>query len=159
MRTRRLTLLAFTMAVSVLMFGAVAQAADKNVGTWKLNLAKSKYIPGPAPYEGTLKIEPETNGRKFTIHGLDAEGKPVDFEFSPRFDGKDYRVTGLPEAETIVLKRINANTIETVTKKGGKPVMTTRSVVSKDGKTRTSTQKGTNAKGETVNNTMVYEKQ
>jgi hypothetical protein len=159
MRTRRLTLLAFIMAVSVLMFGAVAQASDNNVGTWKLNLAKSKYIPGPAPYEGTLKIEPETNGLKFTIHGLDAEGKPVHFEFSPRFDGKDYLVTGLPEADTIVLKRINANTIETVAKKGGKPVMTTRSVVSKDGKTRTSTQTGKNANGQEVKNTLVYDKQ
>jgi hypothetical protein len=159
MRTRRLTLLAFIMAVSVLMFGAVAQASDNNVGTWKLNLAKSKYIPGPAPYEGTLKIEPETNGLKFTIDGLDAEGKPVHFEFSPRFDGKDYLVTGLPEADMIVLKRINANTIETVAKKGGKPVMTTRSVVSKDGKTRTSTQTGKNANGQEVKNTLVYDKQ
>ncbi|HEX2521506.1 MAG TPA: hypothetical protein VHP35_05210 [Terriglobia bacterium] len=159
MRPRTLPLLAITVATLLLVLGPVAQAPDNNVGTWKLNLAKSKYIPGPAPFEGTLKIEPETNGLKFTIHGTDAEGKPVDFEFSPRFDGKDYVVTGLPEADTIVLKRINANTIETVTKKGGKPVMTTRSVVSKDGKTRTSTQKGTNAKGERVNNTMVYEKQ
>lgn len=159
MRIRRLTFLAFIAAVSVLMFGAAAQASDNNVGTWKLNLGKSKYIPGPAPFEGTLKIEPETNGLKFTLHGTDAEGKPVDFEFSPRFDGKDYLVTGLPEADMIVLKRINANTIETVTKKGGKPVMTTRSVVSKDGKTRTSTQTGKNANGQEVKNTLVYDKQ
>ena len=159
MRMRRLTLLANIMATLLLVLEPVAQAPDNNVGTWKLNLTKSKYIPGPAPFEGTLKIEPETNGLKFTIHGTDAEGKPVDFEFSPRFDVKDYRVTGLPEADTVVLKRINANTIETVTKKDGKLAMTTRSVVSKDGKTRTSTQKGTNAKGERVNNTLVYEKQ
>jgi hypothetical protein len=159
MRPRTLPLLAITVATLLFVLGPVAQASDNNVGTWKLNLAKSKYIPGPAPFESTLKIEPETNGLKFTFHGTDAEGKPVDFEFSPRFDGKDYRVTGLPEADMIVLKRINENTIETVTKKAGKPVMTTRSVVSKDGKTRTSTQKGTNAKGERVNNTIVYEKQ
>ena len=158
MQPRMFTLLAITV-VALLVFAPVAPASDNNVGTWRLNLAKSKYIPGPAPYEGTLKIEPETNGLKFTIHGTDDEGKPVDFEFSPRFDGKDYRVTGLPEADTVVLKRINANTIEIVTKKNGKLVMTTRSVVAKDGKTRTSTQKGTNARGERVNNTMVYEKQ
>ena len=158
MQPRMFTLLVITV-VALLVFAPVAQASDNNVGTWRLNLAKSKYIPGPAPYEGTLKIEPETNGLKFTLHGLDAEGKPVDFEFSPRFDGKDYLVTGLPEADTIVLKRVNANTIETISKKNGKPVMTTRSVVSKDGKTRISTQKGTNAKGERVNNTIVYEKQ
>ena len=159
MRMRPLTLPAITVAALLLLLSPVAQASDNNVGTWKLNLARSKYIPGPAPFESTLKIEPETNGLKFTFHGTDAEGKPVDFEFSPRFDGKDYRVTGLAEADSIVLKRINANTIETVTKKAGRPVMTTRSVVSKDGKTRISTQKGTNAKGERVNNTIVYEKQ
>ena len=159
MRTRRLTFLAITMAGLVLMLVVVAQASDNNVGTWNLNPAKSKYSPGPAPYEGTLKIELETNGLKFTIHGLDAEGKPVEIEFSPRYDGKDYQVTGLPEADTIVLKRINANTIETVAKKDGKLVMTTRSVVSKDGKTRTSTQTGKNANGQEVKNTLVYEKQ
>ena len=159
MRPRTLPLLAITVATLLLVLGPVAQAPDKNVGTWKLNLAKSKYIPGPAPFENTLKIEPETNGLKFTFHGTDAEGKPVDFEFSPRFDGKDYVVTGLPEADMIVLKRINANTIETVTKKAGKPMMTTRSVVSKDGKTRTSTQPGQNANGQNVKNTLVYDKQ
>ena len=159
MRPRMFALPAITVAALLLTLGPIAQAADNNVGTWKLNLAKSKYIPGPAPFDGTLKIEPETNGLKFTFHGTDAEGKPVDFEFSPRFDGKDYRVTGLAEADTIVLKRLNANTIETVTKKAGKPVMTTRSVVSKDGKTRTSTQTGKNASGQEVKNTLVYDKQ
>ena len=158
MRLRMFALLAITVAALLLVLGPIAQTPDKNVGTWRLNLAKSKYIPGPAPYEGTLKIEPETNGLKFTIHGLDAEGKPVDFEFSPRFDGKDYLVTGLPEADMIVLKRINANTIETVSKKGGKPVMTTRSVVSKDGKTRTSTWHGKNAEGKDVHNVVVFDK-
>jgi len=136
---RPLTLLAITVAALLFLLGPVAQASDNNVVTGKLNLGKSKYIPGPAPFESTLKIEPETNGLKFTIHGTDAEGKPVDFEFSPRFDGKDYVVTGLPEADMIVLKRINANIIETVTKKAGKSMMTMWSVVFRDGKTCTST--------------------
>ena len=59
----------------------------------------------------------------------------------------------------VSLKKIDDNTVETVSKKGGKPLVTTRSIVSRDGKTRTTTQKGTNAKGEKVNNTIVYEKQ
>jgi hypothetical protein len=65
----------------------------------------------------------------------------------------------MPGADTISMKKINDNTIETVSGKRRKPVMTTRSVVSKDGKTRTTTQTGTNAKGEKVNNTIVYDKQ
>jgi hypothetical protein len=159
MRRRTLTLLAIGIAVSVLVFGNIVQAADNQAGTWKLNVAKSKYSPGPAPKEGTLTIESQADGLKFTIHGTDAEGKAVHMEFAPKYDGKDYPATGMPGADTISMKKINENTIETVSKNGGKPVMTTKSVVSKDGKTRTTTQKGTNAKGEKVNNTIVYDKQ
>jgi hypothetical protein len=158
MRLRTLTLLAISVVVSVLVFGSVAQAADNQVGTWKLNVAKSKYSPGPAPKEGTLTVESQPNGLKITIHGTDADGKTVHMEFAPKYDGKDVPATGLPGADTISMKKIDDNTIETVSKKGGKPLITTRSVVSKDGKTRTTTQKGTNAKGEKVNNTIVYDR-
>jgi hypothetical protein len=159
MRTRPFTLLAIILAVSVLMLGASAQAADNQVGTWKLDVAKSKYSPGPAPKERTLKIEAQADGLKFTIDGIDAEGKAVHMEFSPKYDGKDYPTTGMPGADSISLKKINDNTIETVSKKGGNPVMTTKSVVSKNGKTRTTTQKGKNAKGQDVNNVVVYNRQ
>jgi hypothetical protein len=159
MRPHTFTLLAITLAVSALMLGASAQAADNQVGTWKLDVAKSKYSPGPAPKEGTLKIEAEADGLKFTIDRLDAEGKAVHMEFSPKYDGKDYPTTGMPGADSISLKKINDNTIETVSKKGGTPLVTTKSVVSKNGKTRTTTQKGKNAKGQDVNNTVVYTRQ
>jgi hypothetical protein len=158
MRPRTCTLLAISVAAWVLVLGSMAQAADNQAGTWKLNVAKSKYSPGPAPKEGTLTIESQADGLKFTIHGTDAEGKTVHMEFSPKYDGKDYPATGMPGADTISMKKIDDNTIETVSKKGGKPLITTRSVVSKDGKTRTTTQKGTNAKGEKVNNTIVYDR-
>ena len=159
MRLRILGFLAITLAVSVLMLGAVAQASDNQVGAWKLNLAKSKYSPGPPPKEGTLTIESQANGLKFTIHGTDAEGKPVHFEFSPKYDGKDYPVTGMPNVDTISMKKVDDYTIETVTKKGGKAVTTTKSVVSKDGKTRTTMQTGKNAQGQDMKNTLVYDKQ
>jgi hypothetical protein len=159
MRPRAFAKLAITVAVSALVLGSIAQAADNQAGTWKLNVAKSKYSPGPAPKEGTLTIESQADGLKFTIHGTNAEGKAVHFEMSPKYDGKDYPMTGNPDADMISMKKVDDNTIETVSKKGGKPVMTVRSVVSKDGKTRTTTQKGTNAKGGKGNNTIVYEKQ
>jgi len=159
MRMRRVTLLAITVAVSALVLGSIAEAADNQAGTWKLNVAKSKYSPGPAPKDGTLTVESEPNGLKITIHGTDAEGKAVHMEFAPKYDGKDVPTTGMPGADTISMKKIDDYTVETVSKKGGKPLVTTRSVVSKDGKTRTSTQKGTNAKGEKVNNTIAYDKQ
>jgi hypothetical protein len=159
MRTRPLTVLAITLAVAVLTFHAIIAYAADQAGTWKLNIAKSKYSPGPPPKEATLKIEAEADGLKFTIDGTDAEGKAVHMEFSPKYDGKDYPTTGMANADSISMKKINDNTIETVSKKDGKPVMTVRSTVSKDGKTRTTTQKGKNAKGQAVNNTLVYDKQ
>jgi hypothetical protein len=155
MRTRTLTLLAITLTVSVLMLGAAAQAADNQVGTWKLDVAKSKYSPGPPPKESTLNIEAQADGLKFTIDSVDAEGKAIHTESSPKYDGKDYPMTGNPNADSISLKKINDHTIETQTKKDGKPLTTIRSVVSKDGKTRTSTYTGKNAKGQDVNNTTV----
>jgi len=159
MRLRTLTLLAITVAMSALVLGSIAHAADNQVGTWKLNVAKSKYSPGPAPKDGTLTVESEPNGLKITIHGTDTEGKAVHMEFAPKYDGKDVPTTGMLGADTISMKKIDDYTVESVSKKGGKPLVTTRSVVSKDGKTRTSTQKGMNAKGEKVNNTIVYDKQ
>jgi hypothetical protein len=143
----------------IIILIGIAQAADSQVGTWKINVAKSQFSPGPAPKESTLTIESQPDGLKFTINGIGPEGKAVHMESSPKYDGKDYPATGLPNADTISLKKIDDYTIETVSKKEGKPMMTTTSVVSKDGKTRTTTQKGTNAKGQDVNNTIVYDKQ
>jgi hypothetical protein len=159
MRLRRIALLAITVVVSVLLFGSIAQAADNHVGTWKLNVAKSKWSPGPAPKDGTLTIEAIPNGLKITVHGTGAAGNAIHFEMSPKYDGKDYPMTGNPDADTLSLKKIDDYTIETVRKRGGKPAMTIRSVVSKDGKTRTTTQKGKNAKGEEVNNIIVHDRQ
>src|SRR5882724_4629948 len=119
MRTRAFTLVAITLAVSVLMLGAAAQAADNQVGTWKLDVAKSKYSPGPPPKESTLKIEAQADGLKFTIDSVDAEGKAIHTESSPKYDGKDYPMTGNPNADSISLKKINDHTIETQTKKDG----------------------------------------
>jgi len=121
---RRLTLLAITVAVLVL--GSIAQAADNQVGTWKLNVAKSKYSPGPPPKEGTLTVEAIPNGLKITIQGTDAEGKPVHMEFAPKYDGKDVPATGMPGADTISMKKIDDYTVDAVSKKEGKPLTTTQ---------------------------------
>ena len=142
MRMRRLTLLAITVAVSALVLGSIAEAADNQVGTWKLNVAKSKFSPGPALKDGTLTMESQADGLKITNHFTDAEGKTLHVELSPKYDGKDYPMTGNPDADMISMKKIDDNTIETVSKKGGKSIFTVRSVVSKDGKTRTLRTKG-----------------
>ena len=131
---------------------------DSLVGTWVLNVAKSKYTPGPPPKDQTTIFEAAGQGLKVTTKGTDSTGKPTMTEYTANYDGKDYPVTGNPDWDMVSLKRINANTVEFTRKKAGKVVQTATSVVSKDGKTRTITSKGVNAQGQKINNIGVYEK-
>ena len=147
-------------AIAMLTLGVVSFAADLNVGTWKLNVAKSKFSPGPAPKSQTLKIEAwGTDGVKYAADAIGPDGKPSHWEFQAKYDGKDYPFKGNPDADMLSYKRIDANTMEATTKLKGKVAGTTKIVVSKDGKTRTLTQTGKNAAGQNVNNLLVYEKQ
>jgi hypothetical protein len=160
MMKRRSRFLPVFVALVVLAFSAATMAADSNVGTWKLNLAKSKYSPGPAPKSQTLKIEAwGADGVTYTSDGIDADGKPTHAEFQAKYDGKPVPFKGNPDADMIAYKRIDANTIEATTQWKGKVTGHTTAVVSKDGKTRTLTQTGKNAKGQDINNVLVYEKQ
>ena len=120
--------------------------------------AKAYVLPSGAAYN--LKNDPKPPDLLLTIAGPEAAHPESQAKvFFAKNGPLNFFGRVLPEADTIVLRRINANTIETISKKSGKPVMTTRSVVSKDGKTRTSTQTGQNANGQNVKNTLVYDKQ
>jgi hypothetical protein len=132
---------------------------DPVIGTWKLNLAKSKYSPGPPPKSQTVTYEAVGQGIKLTVKIMDADGKPIDIQATANYDGKDHPITGDPNVDTIAWKRIDAYTVESTRKKAGKVMVIATSVISKDGKTRTVTEKGVNAKGEKINNTAVFEKQ
>ena len=157
---RQFALVFALVVIAVLALTTVVIAADNNVGTWKLNLAKSKYSPGPAPKSQTLKIEAWGNdGVKYTADGVGADGKPTHAEFQAKYDGKDYPFKGNPDADMLSYKRIDANTLEATTKLNGKGTIAAKAVVSADGKTRTVTQVGTNAQGQALNITSVYEKQ
>jgi hypothetical protein len=143
---------------AVFSAGAFAQN-DPQVGVWTLNVAKSKYSPGPAPKSGTTRIEAAGKGTKVVVDQVFADGKRH-WEFTANYDGKDSPVTGNnPDADTVARTHINATTVQTVNKKAGKVTTTQTSVVSSDGKTRTVTTKGVNASGHQVSNVAVYEKQ
>lgn len=135
----------------------VAQGSP-HVGTWVLNLAKSKYTPGPPPKEQTGVVEAAGQGIKSTATGIDAAGKPTKVSYTANFDGKDYPVTGSADFDTVSFKSANPNTLEFSRKKGGKVVQTGTMVVSADGKTRTITATGTNAQGQKINNVVVYDR-
>src|SRR6266508_3423307 len=141
----------------MLLASSTAVAADNWLGTWKLNLAKSKFSPGPAPKSLTLKFEASQDGIKLTSDGVDADGKPTHGSYTSKFDGKDVPWAGNPNADTASPKRIDANSYQNTWKKDGKVTVTAKAVVSADGKTLTVTQTGKNAKGEAVNTTAVYE--
>ena len=145
---------------AVLAGTVLAQAADPQIGNWKLNVAKSTFSPGPAPKSGTTKIEAAGAGAKLIVDQTAADGAARHWEFTADYDGKDVPIVGNnPDADTVARTRVNANTVETISKKAGKIVTTQQSTVSADGKTRTVTTKGVNAAGKTVNNVAVYERQ
>ena len=159
MRIKMFASLATTVLLVALVLNASAAPADEHSGTWKMNPAKSNYSPGPAPKSITVKIASDADNMKLTSDGIDAAGKPTHVEYTAKFDGKDYPVNGIPNADTVALERVDASTIRSTTKKGDQVVMTVTSVISKDGKTRTATFKGKNAEGLDVNNVVVYDKQ
>ena len=143
---------------TVLSGVSVAQSSDPLLGTWKLNVAKSKFDPGPAPKAATVKYEAADQGLKVTVDTDGAAG-PAHWGYTANFDGKDYPVAGNPDGDVVALKRITATTTEAAFKKSGKAMSSNTRVVSADGKTLTITQKGTNAQGQAVNNVQVFEKQ
>ena len=161
MQKRIAVLLVTLSAVLVVSSIARTQSNDPWIGTWKVNLEKSTYSPGPPPtVAATVKIEPSPGGIKTTIDATNAEGKPTHTETVARFDGKDYPVKGAQAPNTTnALKRIDDRTFEVMGKIDGKPALTTRVVVAADGKTMTATQTGTNPQGQSVNNVIVLNKQ
>jgi hypothetical protein len=137
---------------------AVCFADDANIGTWKLNEAKSKLGPG-APKNSTVVYEAAGDNVKVTIDGSDKDGNPTHNEWTGMYDGKDYPVTGDPNSDARSLKKIDDRTLGFNVKKGGKVTTSGRIVVSADGKSRTVTTTGTDATGKKFSSTAVYDKQ
>jgi hypothetical protein len=158
MRNKRLVGFAIVMLLAALTLFVATAGADQSSGTWSMNAEKSKYSPGPPPKSLTVVVESDENNYTIDATGTDGDGKPIHVQYNAKFDGKDYPATGIANADTVSVKRIDANTIETMQKKEGKVVMTITTKVSKDGKTRTSTWRGKNAEGKDVHNVVVFDK-
>jgi hypothetical protein len=149
--------------IVVLAAVACAPAFAQNnpaIGTWKLNVEKSTYTPGPAPKSLTRTLEAKGDNVKYSFEGVSAEGTSVAYSFTVAFDGKESAITGsMPGgADTISIKRIDANNFETTLKKAGKVIGTAKSEISQDGKVTTVTAQGTNAAGEATTSSAVYDK-
>ena len=138
---------------------AFAQAPKGLVGTWKLNVAKSTFSPGPTPKSMTIVYTPTSESLKISVEVVPATGSTQKWEMSGAYDGKDHPVTGNPDADVISMKRVNDTSGESTFKKGGKVMAVNTRVLSADGKTLTITSKGTTSDGKPRNDVAVYERQ
>jgi hypothetical protein len=155
----RIATLCIAVVISAALAVTVSAQAGSEIGTWKLNVAKSKYSPGPAPKSQTVTFAAAGQGIKVSTEGVAADGSKTAQSYTANYDGKDVVLTGSATSDHVSLKRINATTVERTDKKAGKVVQTLTRVMSADGKTLTITTKGTNAQGQAVNNIAVYDKQ
>jgi hypothetical protein len=156
MRIGRKSLLGIVLLASMVLW-----AKNPHVGTWKVNLEKSKYTADhPAPKNLTVTFTEQSDGLILDAVGLNTNGDPIHTHWAAKFDGKEYPATGGADGvDTVSLKKVDADTIETTNRKNGQVVTTVHSVVSKDGKTRTSTWTGKDAKGNTETWTVVFDRQ
>src|SRR5579862_4351848 len=148
-------------AIIVAAVGSLhAQDADDPIlGTWKLNLSKSKYIPGPAPRSQTRVYRRTPNGIFVTIDTVDAKGnKQPTIEFEEKYDGKEYPIKGSEIGDALVLKRINNYLSEAIMKHGGMVVATTRRIITDNGKTLMLIYQEANY-DRPVDNIIVYDRQ
>ena len=148
-----------TTLIVALFFGAVSVSfASPQMGTWKLNEAKSQFAPG-SPKNHTVVYELAGDMVKVTVDGTDSNGKATHNEWTGKFDGKDYPVTGDPTSDTRSYEQVDAHTLKFSVKQNGKVTTNGRVVVSADGKSRTVTVNGTDAEGKKFKSVAVYDKQ
>ena len=136
-----------------------ADAPDPVLGTWKLDTARSKFIPGPAPKSQTRTYAETAQGTAMTFTGVAANGSSMSGQSTFKYDGKDYKITGSADYDTLSLKRLNGSTVRADLKKGGKVVGTTVRTLTGHGKVLTLASKGTGATGAPFDIVMVFDKQ
>jgi hypothetical protein len=153
--TLRRTLLTLVMLFVGL---TICSAQNPSLGTWKLNEAKSK-IPAGSPKNSTVTYEATGDSIKGTIDGVDGQGKPTHSEWTGKFDGKDYPVSGDPTSDTRAIKQIDDHHYQLTVKKAGKVTLTGKAVIAADGKSRTVTVSGMDSMGMKTEAVSVYDKQ
>ncbi|MDB6083901.1 MAG: hypothetical protein JWN43_1782 [Gammaproteobacteria bacterium] len=139
--------------------GAPNGTPDPVVGTWTLNLEKSKFSPGPAPKSQTRTYSVDADGVSLSVKGESADGAPVAQESTFKYDGKAYVMRGTADYDAISLRAVDGNTVKSTMMKAGKPIGTTTRTVSAHGKVLTLSTKATDASGKTYDNVAVFDKQ
>ena len=156
------TLLAI-LALAVCLVAPTLIKADTNanVGTWKLNIEKSKYPAGAAPKSLTRTVTVDGDKVKYDFAGTAADGSALTYSFTVKYDGQDNAITstGPFGSDHIAIKQINSHMFEATLKKGDKVIGTSHTTISHDGKTATINGKGTDKDGKPTKQTQVYDRQ
>ena len=139
---------------------ALTTAADVNafVGSWKLNVAKSKYHPGPAPKSLTRTYAKSAQGLNLTYTGADAEGNPTNGSHIINLDGKDYPEADAPDYNSSSAEVIDPSKFVVKQKMNGKIVATLTYVVAANGKQMTLSKQGVDANGVAFDIVAVYDR-
>ena len=112
-------LLICAVIISAGAVGLSGQGRDPRTGTWRLNVAKSTYKPGPAPRSQIVRIEPSGQGEHVRSEVITENRTKVVTDYTAAYDDTDYPIKGSPVANMVMLKRIDANTTERYDKKDG----------------------------------------
>jgi hypothetical protein len=145
--------------VALAATGMVWAQDDPRIGTWALNVAKSKYTPGPPPAKEIRTYTVLGHTMNVSVESFDLHGNRVSLRYTASENGKDYPMTGLASADAIAMRRIDGRTFEADTKKNGKVIGTTRGEISRDGKILMLTFKSISPAGQAITNIAVYDKQ
>ncbi len=154
MKTRFTLLTLVTVVVGM----TICFAQDPSMGTWKLNEAKSKLVAGTTK-NNTVVYEMAGDNIKVTVDGVDGKGNAFHSEWTGKFDGKDYPVTGDPSSDMRSAKKINDRHLDLTVKKDGKVIATGKVVIAADGKSRTLTVNSTDPAGKKIHSVAMYDKQ
>jgi len=147
------------LAVAFCLFTVALSFADNpNIGTWKLNDSKSK-IPAGVSKNTTVTYTADGDNMKAVLDGVDGKGNPTHSEWTGKFDGKDYPVTGDPNVDSRSITKVDEHHYKVASKKDGKVVQSGNIVLAPDGKSRTLTISGTNTAGKKTSATFVYDKE
>jgi len=159
---KRAVLVFALIVLAAIAAGSLSAEDNPFAGTWKLNLAKSKFDPGPGPKSQTRTIVSQGDSAKYSFDGIRADGSPATYSFETNYNGTDCVVTGsgMPgDADTIALKRINSRKVKAILKRAGKEIGRSEADVSTDGKVATVKSQGTGPDGKAFSNVAVYDKQ
>ena len=147
-----------SVLAAITILNSIALAGASWVGTWKLNLSKSEFSPGPPPQSQTVSIGLDYDAFKVIIDGIDAQGNTTHSEYRSKFDGQEVPWKGSPDADTASPRATGIYSYENISKKGGKETITTRVVISLENRTLTAIQTGKDPEGRAVNHRAVYDK-